>query len=417
MYRSALLFAAMLLLALAAAEAQTPPPDARTSTSLILLDAGLLRGAKESLRAADSPLRPALAKLLEDADAALKAGPFHVMKKKLTPASGDKHDYLSLAPYSWPDPKKPDGLPYINRDGEINPESTSDSNDHEELDRLSGAVSTLAHAYYFTGDEKYAAHAAVLLRAWFLDPATRMNPNLNYGQAIPGVRDGSGIGIIDTRRFLAITDATLLLLPSTSWSAGDQRAMREWFERFLEWMLTSKNGKDEARRTNNHGIWYDVQVAVYALYVGRPEVAQKVLEAAKAKRIAGTIKADGSQPRELTRTRSFFYSHYALQALLNLAWLGRRAGVDLTGYVSPEGASIRKALDAMLRYADPSRKWPHKEISGYHPEDLFPSALRAAILYRDAGLAEVARKLCLGDQRTSLIRLQFNLKTAVAGGE
>lgn len=408
MFRSALLFAA-LLLAFATAQAQSASSqDARSSSSLILLDAGLLRGAKESLAAPDSALRPAFDKLLEDADAALKAGPFHVMKKTLTPASGDKHDYLSLAPYSWPNPQKPDGLPYINRDGEINPEAVSDSNDHEELDRLSAAVNTLAHAYFFTGAEKYAAHAAVLLRAWFLDPATRMNPNLNYGQAIRGLRDGSGIGIIDTRRLLCITDATILLLPSTSWSAGDQRALREWFARYLEWLLKSKNGKDEAKRTNNHGTWYDVQVAVYALYAGRPEVARKVLEAAKARRIAGTIAPDGSQPRELTRTRSFFYSHYALQALLNLAWLGRHAGVDLAGYVSPEGASIRKALDAMLVYADPTRKWPHKEINGYHPEDLFPSALRAAILFQDAGLTQAARKLCRGEQRAGLIRLQCN---------
>jgi hypothetical protein len=136
--------------------------------------------------ATDPTLQPARAAMLARADAALTRAPYTVVDKTQTPASGDKHDYMSMGPYWWPDSSKPNGQPYVRRDGHMNPERDTNAFDLTDLEAMTGDVQALSLAYYFTGDERYAAKAAEFLRVWFLAPETRMNPNFNHGQAVPG---------------------------------------------------------------------------------------------------------------------------------------------------------------------------------------------------------------------------------------
>jgi hypothetical protein len=394
-----------LLLAMAiTSAAQTSPAPA-----LILLNADHLQKARTRMNAHDVTLKPALDALLKDAAKALKIPPASVMEKTKTPPSGDKHDFMSYGPYWWPDPAKTNGLPYIRRDGSVNPEiRNGEASDDPRMGRMAGAVSTLALAFYFTREEKYAEHAAQLLRVWFLNPATRMNPNLNYGQGIPGICDGRGIGIIDSVCLLGVPDANILLGKSKSWTAMDQRGLRTWFANYLNWLLTSKNGKDEAAAENNHGTWYDAQVSTFALYVDQLEVARQTLEQAKSKRIARQIQPDGRQPHELARTKSFGYSQMNLNGMLTLGVLGQRVGIDLLRYETPDGRSIRRALNYLMQYADEAKKWPYEQLQGYRPADLHDTALRAASLYQDDTLLKLAGKLSGPKQRESRMHLQLN---------
>src|SRR5262249_56327936 len=193
--------------------------------------------------------------LKADADKALGVERYSVVDKGVTPPSGDKHDYMSQAPYFWPDPSKPGGVPYMRKDGQRNPEINKIT-DHRAIDGLVSNTQTLALAYYFSGDERYAAKAASLVRAFFLDAPTRLKPNLEYAQFIPGVNTGRGIGLIETRGFTRVVDAIGLLERSKAWTADDDRGAKEWFTEFLRWMQESKNGRDESAAKNNHGTYY-----------------------------------------------------------------------------------------------------------------------------------------------------------------
>jgi hypothetical protein len=326
------------------------------------------------------------------AERAMHEGPYSVMQKAITPPSGDKHDYMSQAPYFWADPSKPDGLPYIRRDGERNPELKKIS-DHDSLGRMGEDARNLALAYYLTGNVVYADRAALLLRTWFLNPATRMNPNLEFGQGIPGINTGRGIGLIETRSFMSALDAVGLLAGSKAWSEADQEGMKLWIGQFLHWMRTSDKGKDEDAARNNHGTWYDLQVTDYALFLGDKQLAVETLERVKTRRIALQIEPDGRQPLELARTNAFSYSVGNLDGLMQLAWLGQHVGVDLWSYKTADGRCIRAALDYLLPYATGSKQWTYQQISGFHGDSLLHQVERAETEFNDPKYAAAIQQL------------------------
>ncbi|MFM0737257.1 alginate lyase family protein [Paraburkholderia xenovorans] len=355
--------------------------DTNAAPVVYTLDAGLLAIARQRVAASDATVMPAYRQLLRSADKALNTTPFSVTDKGVTPPSGDKHDYLSMAPYWWPDPSKPNGLPYMRRDGHINPSTKNNDTDSKRIEDFSNAVGALGIGYYFTGDARYAQHAALLLRTWFLDPATRMNPNLKYGQAVMGSVDGRGTGIIDTRHFWQVVDAIGLIAPSGKLSDAELAGLRQWFTDYTQWLLTSKEGNDEAAARNNHGSYFDEQVANYALFTGDKDLARKLAEQALQKRIDVQIAADGRQPMELERTRAFHYSTFNLVALSRLARYGEQVGVDVWHYPDATRPALRRALDYLTQYVVNPSAWPYKDIQGVGYADYLPLMLQYERVY------------------------------------
>ena len=299
------------LLACALALPVTLPALADVHAFIFLEDPVALAQNRDRLKTKDVVLHAAYDQLIRAAKAGLAQRPVSVMEKALIPPSGDKHDYMSLAPYHWPDPSKPDGLPYLRKDGQTNPE-VKDYLDKTYLPALCRTIHTLALASYFSGDRRYADHATKLIRTWFLDPATRMNPNLNFGQAIKGVNTGRGSGLIDMRHLLKVVDGIALMQGSGAWQEADQQAMKTWTIQFLNWMQTSPLGQDESQATNNHGLWYDTLRLSFALFAGQQELSRDVITSLKA-RLDSQMDADGNFPAELERTTSFHYSVFAEQ--------------------------------------------------------------------------------------------------------
>ena len=295
---------------------------------------------------------------MERASAAMLRAPYTVVDKTRTPASGDRHDYLSMGPYWWPDPDRDDGLPYVRRDGEVNPERETDAFDAADMEGMSLDVQALALAYYFTGEEAYATKAGDLVRIWFLTPETRMNPNLTHAQSVPGRASGRAEGVIDAHRLSRVVESLGLLDPSAALTEAERTAMRDWFGALVDWMETSPNGLAEKAAENNHGLFYDRLISHFALFAGREEVARTVIERFGRNRLARQIEPDGRLPRELSRTRSLHYSTWTLAAAFDVADLARCVGMDLLDRETADGRTMAAATNFLALWAGREREWP-----------------------------------------------------------
>ena len=320
--------------------------------------------------------------LIQKANAALEQPLLSVMDKTLVAASGDKHDYYSFPPYWWPDPTKKDGLPYIRRDGENNPDASNDATDKKRLVRMSNNVSNLALAWYFTGDKRYSEKAAEQIHAWFLNPATRMNPNMAHAQATPGMNTGRGTGIIDTRVLVNVVDAIQLLHSSGAIKESEYKQLQQWFGDLYYWMTVSPNGLKEDSGKNNHGTWYDLQTATFAQFSGKTIDAKERLNITQNRRIPNHFDTEGRQMREVARTRSWHYSNFNLDAYSQLAKLGEKIHVDIWDH-NVDNHNLHNGYRYIASFVDSKTPWPWKDIDKMDDKKALLSLSRAAKAWPD----------------------------------
>lgn len=386
--------------------AQTIIESDQSIPKTLVIDGKVLLKNYNLISAKDATKLGALKSLLEKADKLLnEAKTYSVMDKKQVPPSGDKHDYMSTGPYWWPDPNKPDGLPYIKKDGLRNP-SYYDITDSQELDKVEDGSLTLALAYYFTHENKYANQASKLIKTWFLDANTRQNPNLNFGQGIPGLNTGRGTGIIETRDAYQVIDASILIQESPNWSKEDHLALKNWFSDYLTWLLESPIGKDEADSDNNHGTFYSAQVIAFALFSNRPEVALNEIEIFK-KRMESQLNRDGSQPFELVRTKSWNYVNMNLFGYFLIAKLTENVSISLWNYQISEGKNIKNALDWIVPYLKNDKKWEYEQIQKRGFEETATLLKIAADKYSNPEYEDLAKKIDLKTYKSYSIELTY----------
>jgi hypothetical protein len=305
------------------------------------------------------------ARILKAADQYLKEKPVTITASHSPRSAGGLHDFFSEGDYWWPDPKDANA-PYIQRDGMTNPDNFTAH--REAMMRLSVQVPALTAAWLVTGKRKYADHAALHLRAWFINDATRMNPNLEYAQAIKGRFTGRGIGIIDTIHLVEVARAIEVLERSGALSASDTTAIKKWFTDYLTWMTTSKNGIDEREAKNNHGTCWVMQVAAYAHLVGDKKLLDYSRERFKTVLVPNQISKDGSFPQELRRTKPYTYSLFNLEALSAIAQILSTPQDNLWTFETPDGRGLALAMKFMFPYIRDKKSFPEPADVMYYNE-------------------------------------------------
>lgn len=299
-------------------------------------------------------------------------------------SAGGIHDFYSEGDYWWPNPVSPDSA-YIRRDGQTNPDNFV-AHRHAMI-RFSSLVGDLTSAWLVTKDEKYIRQAVRHVRAWFVDPATRMNPDLQYAQAIKGIATGRGIGIIDTIHFLEVVQSLILMEQAGVLSPEDAAGTRAWFTDYLKWLTTHSYGVDEMNAKNNHGTCWVMQVAQFAKYTGNVDILEFCRNRYRSVLLPSQMAEDGSFPLELKRTKPYGYSLFNLDAMATICHILSDRQHDLWQFTTGDGRNMQKAVAWLYPYIADKSSWPFAEDVMYW--DKWPVA-QPALLFSAVNSPNVA---------------------------
>lgn len=403
--------ALLLGLALATPWLQAEPGGTARTRSLNLSD---LDQARQQWLAGDPAMVRSMKSLRQLADDALLRGPYSVIHRPFASPSSNPNDFVAYAGYTWPNPSTPDGLPWIFRDGHHNPDAALD---WIPFTAMTTDVERLSLAYHYLGDERHAAHAAALLRAWFITAETRQTAHMRLSRIVPGSANNN----VNLPPFLysltRLCDAAGLLEASPHWTADDRRAFAGFLKRFVAWLERNGQALADSRRTNNHGSTYRVgQVAIH-LYLGNDAAAAAALQRWVDEWMPLQFAADGTQPQEMPRADNLNYHVVNLGAAITLAQLAASmpGTPDLWRHVTPAGGSLRKSTDFLLPYLTLAQPWPHYQqgqftLSAY---DRWAVLRRAALGFDDPALAAAA-DAALGGTRANVV-LDLSYPAAAVG--
>ncbi len=363
---SAIILLAMSTITLNAASskgAKQAAKEFQPTKDLVFYNQTHLKLVKANIKANDPYFLKNYQELIKSGNAAMKYEVDPVTNKTQMPPSNDKHDYLSYAPYRWPDPSKPDGLPWVARDGIVNPVSRAADTDFNRKTDFFNAIDILAWSYYFSDEPKYAEKAIKLIKVWYLNPETKVNPNLNFGQGVPGDADGRCAGLHEWKPQAAVITALQLFEAKGILPKDVKKGMQKWLSEYLNWLTTDSMALSTAFTGQNHANYYNHQLVGLMMYLGKNAEAKALVEDAKLSRIADQIMPDGTQPKEMGRTKSVSYSTGNLWLLTELTIMGRKLGVDLWAYESEDGRSLKKAYQFLAPFVTNPENWPKQQIS------------------------------------------------------
>ena len=337
--------------------------EANNHVDLVYYNSKHVKLVRDLIKAKDSFFVANFKKLMKEATIALNFVADPVTNKKEVPPSNDMHDYLSYAPYKWPDTLKKDGLPWVTRDGVINPVFYSSDTDFNRTATFFEVIEVLSWAYYFSEDIRFAEKAIALIKTWYLNSETKVNPNINFGQRVPGAADGRKAGVQEWCNQSSVVTALQIFEVEGLLATDVKIGMQLWFEEYLTWLTTNPMAIEAGFTRQNHANHYNYQVVGLMMFLGKNDAAKKAVEEAKQNRIADQISPNGKQPRELGRTRSVHYASLNLWSMTELALMGQKLGIDLWNYETTDYRSLKKAFSYLTPFVSGDKKWQYKEIT------------------------------------------------------
>jgi len=164
-------------------------------------------------------------------------------------------------------------------------------------------------------------------------------------------------------------DALRLLRAADVLSGDDQERLRAWFRKYLQRLFDSPQGHRERAASNHRGIYYDLQVAAIAGFLGDYLLLRNTLRDSRL-RVAQQFDSDGKPPEGMEGTNTADYCCLNLQGWIHVAAQAEACGEDLWSFEGPQGQSLKKAIEWLLGHM--GQEWPYPQVDAFDHERFYP---------------------------------------------
>lgn len=253
-------------------------------------------------------------------------------------------------------------------------------------------VPALTAAFVLTKDERYATHAAAHLRAWFIDPATVMSPNLKFAQT--KAKAGTPDGLVEAVHLAEVAQSIPFL--AATFAPADSTALSKWFAAYLDWLNTSVvAGLARDSKDHNATSWLLQAAACARLNTNDDAPLTALRHRYQSTAIRAQINADGFFFRELSTPYPYRYSLFNLDMMSAVCLLLSTQFESVWNYALQDGPGMRVAIARYFPYIKDRGTWPY-EADRDHFNDLplrQPSLLFCARAYNQSDYADLWKTL------------------------
>ena len=260
---------------------------------------------------------------------------------------------------------------------------------------FSRQVSALAAAFHLTREDRYAAHAVLHLRAWFIAPATYVAPDMIHVGQVPSGNRPNFEHLVDDLPLAEIAVAIPFLASSSSLFAEDYAGLQKWSRDYLSWLTTSRIAGLARDQKDHHGTSWLLQAVAFARLTGDEAILAELRHRFKTVTLRAQLVSGGTFPHELSTAYPYRNSLFALDLLSGSCHLLSTPFESLWEYELQDGPGVRSAVAFHAPFIQKRNAWPYR-ADLMHFADLpvrCPSLLFAARAYQRPEYAELWKTL------------------------
>ena len=231
----------------------------------------------------------------------------------------------------------------------------------EDFRSLVQNCTMLTLASYFSDDNSYADHAVSIIKEWFLDQNTKVNPSKVFTEATHR--------LLKTTYVYTLFDSLRLLRKKGRFSEDEWHGLQRWFTQVMEAMDQSARAWRLGYTSKDHiGLYYDIQYSSIAAFINNSTQMYKTIQDSIA-RLYEHVAPDGTLHNEITKKSCESNQIFALAGWQTMDRMASKLGIDLWNQAIDDSDKYSRLCRTMVTTISYLSARPRLLCEGPEPSD------------------------------------------------